>query len=434
MKKKCFEGLDTAPSKSYATPFMIACVAFYFAFITAAMIWGLLNWWPKCEIPNSASSNADQLTVTSVTPGFGRIKGDERVSIRGTGFTDNAAVSFGNKQGQGVTIADSTHLSVSTPAGKEGIVDIVVTTNPNGSPAGKRWGGLARGFLYINSNAPPKPSINSLKPASGPLIGGQPVTIKGAGFDNTTMVSFGGLPGTNIQVFNDTTLVVTTPSNGEGKVDVVVEAGDIDILTDGYTYTCWDIMPTQLFLMIILASALGGCVHGLRSLVWHVGDRNLEKSRLLKYYLLPLIGSAIGVIFFLAVSAGLYKVQDAGNMILIGLSGLVGMFSDQAAEKLKKIAEGLLNEAPKAGKNTPITVASITPDSGGGGTQVIILGEDFDEPPIVRFGNNEATVKKCSLTAITVIAPENPIGKVDVFVINKNGQSFTVRDGFTYEK
>ncbi|MDD5265574.1 MAG: IPT/TIG domain-containing protein [Methylococcales bacterium] len=432
--KEWFEGQDIAPGKSYATSCMIGWVAFYLVLLTTGTITGLVLLWPSCENPNLTSGHVNELTVTSVSPGFGKTGEQTLLSIRGSGFTDNMTVDFGNAQGLNPKVADSTQLRVTTPSHTKGLVDVVVTNHSNGDPTTSRV--LPRGFLYVDANdPPPKPSIDSLKPVSGPLTGGQTVTIKGSGFQNTTMVSFGGLPGTNINVLDDATLVVTTPPHSEGKVDIAVSANGVALAPEGYNYTCWDIIPSHLFLMIILSSALGSSLHGLRSLVWHVGDRNLQNSRLLKYFLLPLIGTAIGVIFFLAVSAGFYTVQGTGNMILIGLSGLVGMFSDEAAVKLKKIAEGLLTEVPPAGKNTPITVASITPKSGSpiGNTEVTILGEAFDEPPIVRFGNKEATVKKCSPNFILVTTPAHTEETVDLTVINKNGQSFTVRDGYEYK-
>ncbi|MCK9397805.1 MAG: IPT/TIG domain-containing protein [Methylobacter sp.] len=423
---------ENNPNEGYVTQNGIRLIALYLTVITLGTIAGLVLLWPSCATVNWASSAVSDLTVTSISPGSGVIKGGTLASIRGTGFADGVTVSFGEIAAAEVRIVDSTHLRVLSPEHKKGVFDIVVT-NPD-----KKSRALSPGFFYVDPNDPlPKPSIKLLSPVSGPLTGGQPVTIKGTGLQNVTTVSFDGLPGTNIQVMNDTTLVATTPAHGEGKVDVAVDAGTTATLSEGYTYTCWSIVPTHLFIMVILAGALGGCLHGLRSLVWHVGDRNLQNSRRLKYFFLPLIGAAIGVIFFLAVSAGLYKVQGTENMILIGLSGLVGMFSDEAVEKLKKIAEGLLTEAPhpqEAATVTTVSVTSVSPNFGSttGNTGVTIAGKGFDIAD-VRFGENDATVKNLTQTSITATTPAHKAGKVDVFVINKNGQSFTLRDGYEYK-
>lgn len=417
------------PNEGYVTQNGIRLIALYLTVITLGTIAGLVFLWPSCGAVNWTSSAVSDLTVTSISPGSGIIEGGTLVSIRGTGFADGVTVSFGEIAATEVRIVDSTHLRVLSPAHKKGTFDIVVTN------LGKKSRVLSPGFFYVDSNDPlPKPSIKLLSPVSGPLTGGQVVTIKGTGLQNVTTVSFDGLPGTNIQVMNDTTLVATTPAHGEGKVDVAVDAGATATLSEGYTYTCWSIVPTHLFIMVILAGALGGCLHGLRSLVWHVGDRNLQNSRQLKYYLLPLIGAAIGVIFFLAVSAGFYTVQGTESMILIGLAGLVGMFSDEAAVKLKKIAEGLLTEVQPSAQAVTVSVTSVSPNFGSttGNTEVTIAGKGFDITD-VRFGENDAAVKNLTQMSITAITPAHKAGKVDVFVINKNGQSFTLRDGYEYK-
>ena len=212
-------------------------------------------------------------------------------------------------------------------------------------------------------------------------------------------MTFGGLPGTAVQVLNDTTLTASTPAHSESKVDVAVGDASSALLSGGYTYTCWGAMPYRLFTMVILAGALGGALHGLRSLFWYVGNRDLRRSWILMYFLLPLSGASIAVIFFLVASAGLYTVPGTASLVLIGLAALVGMFSAEAAEKLKKIAQGLLTSAPQ-GANTVVpkpggtlsqvsalSVTSITPTSGptNGGTSVTIAGTGFADGVIVSL-------------------------------------------------
>lgn len=424
------EHRDTALNKGSATPKQIVGCASYLIFVAAGAIAGLVILWPSCETTDYMPRAASGLQVTSISPAAGTSKGGTLVSIRGMGFADDAKVYFGEKEATDAKLVDTTHIRVASPEHGKGIVDVIVS-NP-----GHKSRGLSPGFLYFDA-PPPKPSIDSVSPLIGPLTGGQPVTIKGSGLQNAMRVNFGGLASPQVQILNDTTLIATTPPHGEGKVDVAVDAGSAAIFPESYAYSCWLISPSYLFLMAVLAGALGGGVHGLRSFVWNVGHGTLLKSWLPKYLLLPVLGAAIAVIFFLAASAGFYTVQGSGNMILIGLAGLVGMFSDQAAEKLKKIAEGLLTDvkkSPPAEETTAVTVAIITPNSGStrGGTTVTISGTGFDDAPAVHFGENEVTPEKIGRTSLTVKTPPHAAGEVDVFVINKDGQSFMVRGGYTY--
>lgn len=121
------------------------------------------------------------------------------------------------------------------------------------------------------------------------------------------------------------------------------------------------------------------------------------------------------------------------------------MFSAQAAEKLKKITEGLLTTAPQGGEcraaaiDTPdgalmtleVTSIELKSDSIGGGTDVRINGKSFADGATVSFGGKTASVKNLSPTSITVTTPDHVAGKVDV-TINKDSQRFTERDAYEY--
>jgi len=115
----------------------------------------------------------------------------------------------------------------------------------------------------------------------------------------------------------------------------------------------------RLFLIVGLAGALGSLVHALRSLYWYVGNRALVWSWLAKYILLPFIGSTLAFVFYFVLRAGLFSpqatVEEASPFGFAALAGMVGMFSDQAAEKLKEVAATLLAPTPKGADYVPPT-------------------------------------------------------------------------------
>lgn len=115
----------------------------------------------------------------------------------------------------------------------------------------------------------------------------------------------------------------------------------------------------RLFLIVGLAGALGSLVHALRSLYWYVGNRALVWSWLAKYILLPFIGSTLAFVFYFVLRAGLFSpqatVEEASPFGFAALAGLIGMFSDQAAEKLKEVAATLLAPTPKGTDYAPPT-------------------------------------------------------------------------------
>jgi magnesium-transporting ATPase (P-type) len=103
----------------------------------------------------------------------------------------------------------------------------------------------------------------------------------------------------------------------------------------------------RLILLVIIAGALGSLVHGFRSLFWYVGKRAFEKSWVLMYFLLPFVGSALSLIFYFVLRGGLFSpnatVDATSPFGFIGVAGLVGMFSNKAASKLKEIADSIFS-------------------------------------------------------------------------------------------
>ena len=85
------------------------------------------------------------------------------------------------------------------------------------------------------------PAVTGVSPTSGPVAGGDTVTVTGTGFTGTTGVSFGTVAATNLAVASDTQLTVTSPpAAAAGTVDVTVTtpAGTSAITpADQFTYS-----------------------------------------------------------------------------------------------------------------------------------------------------------------------------------------------------
>jgi hypothetical protein len=106
----------------------------------------------------------------------------------------------------------------------------------------------------------------------------------------------------------------------------------------------------RLILIVIMTGALGSLVHGYRSLFWYVGKRKYERSWTLMYLLLPLVGSSLSLLFYFVLRGGLFSpdatIDATSPFGFAGLSGLVGMFSNKAADKLKDIADSIFSTKP----------------------------------------------------------------------------------------
>lgn len=105
-----------------------------------------------------------------------------------------------------------------------------------------------------------------------------------------------------------------------------------------------------LFVVVSLAGALGGVIHALRSLYWYIGSRQLKRSWLAFYICVPFVGAALSIVFFLVLRGGLISGQATASANVYGFAGigaLVGLFSAQAAQKLKEIFTVLFAAAEK---------------------------------------------------------------------------------------
>jgi IPT/TIG domain len=156
----------------------------------------------------------------------------------------------------------------------------------------------------------------------------------------------------------------------------------------------------QNFLVIVaLAGALGATVHGLRSLSTYVGERLMYQSWILLYLLLPWVGAALATIVYLVLRAGLIGAGGVNQTDPFGfaaVAGLVGLFSAQASEKLKKVFEELFAKVPPGSESVEEldrpTIISFRPAEGTTGTEVSITGANFDDETTVTFGAAAAPV------------------------------------------
>jgi hypothetical protein len=112
----------------------------------------------------------------------------------------------------------------------------------------------------------------------------------------------------------------------------------------------------RMIIVVALAGAVGGLVHTTRSFYFHATDKTLHQSWLLWYILRPLVGSSIGLITYLIIRGGFITmdatVKEANVYSFTALAALAGMFSEQAVEKLKRVAELILTKVQAPSKKS----------------------------------------------------------------------------------
>jgi hypothetical protein len=194
----------------------------------------------------------------------------------------------------------------------------------------------------------------------------------------------------------------------------------------------------RLFVIVALAGALGGLVHSARSLYEYAGNRVLRRSWLLMYVSLPFIGSALAVVFYVILRGGLVT-GTAAQVNFFGfaaISALVGLFSPEAAEKLKQIFSTLLAPAPpgrdRLMPGATAIAESVEPQSGAVGTTIRIRGRNLSAATTVIFQDARAAAAVVSDVEVTAVVPRGAASGricllVDELVVNVPG-------GFSVER
>ena len=191
-------------------------------------------------------------TFTSIAPSTGPVSVSTPITIIGTnliGATNSGSslynVSIGGTAMTNMTVVSSTTIIGSTPANATaGAVNVVITT-PNGTATGPN------AYTYVAA-----PAFTSITPATGPLVGGTPITIIGTNLIGATNsgssiynVSIGGTAITNMTVVSSTTIIGSTLAHAAGAVNVVITTPNGTVTgTGAYTYvaapTITSISPT----------------------------------------------------------------------------------------------------------------------------------------------------------------------------------------------
>ena len=188
-----------------------------------------------CTAAKGDSSDGGPLAVTGLTPSTVSGSGGSQVIVTGSGFEsasgapDVADVHIGTYPVPSayyrVTGPDTLSLTVpssavlagaagNSPVDGTGVYDVVVAVTGGRTSAP---GAASRLVVTAAGSGPGIPAVDGVGPSGGNDVGGNTVTVYGSGFvSGSTSVSFGGVPGTAVNVVNPAQLTVVVPAYGQG--------------------------------------------------------------------------------------------------------------------------------------------------------------------------------------------------------------------------
>ena len=342
-------------------------------------------------------------TVSSLGTTTGTTAGGTSVIVTGSGFTGAGNVTFGGTDASSFVVNSDTQITAVAPPQAAGIVDVVVSTPSGTSPISS-----SDQFTVTNAAAP---TVTSLPLNTGTTAGGTTVTILGTGFTGTTAVNFGSIPATAFTVLNDGTLTATAPAQAAGIVDVTVTTyggTSATSFADQFTYTN---APAPA---VSGLSATSGPTTGGTAVV--LTGSNFTGATAVNF---GSVSADFTVLSDNSIEA--FAPAQAAGAVNVTVSTYSGTSSP-------------VSYTYTAAPLPAITGLSTSSGSSAGGTLVEINGSGFTNASEVDFG--AAAVYDFTVNSdgqITVVAPPNYAGTVDVSVITAAGTSASVAaDRFTY--
>ena len=372
----------------------------------------------------SSTSSADQFTyqvpgpaVSNVSPNSGPPAGGTSVTITGSNLSGATAVYFGSTLATQLTNNANGTITVTSPAGTTGAVDVTVVTAGGASAISPATDQFTYGAApTISALIAGGSLISNIGPSNAAGFG---LYIVGENLNGVTEVDFGSVAGTIIDERGaPSSIYVSTPSEGPGTVDVrVVTPNGTSAITpaDQFTFTAGPIV-TQISSAVSffnpdgpLAGGTSVSIHG-----YHLSD-------------------ATAVNFGNTPAASFVFDSYHGTITAVSPAGAPGTVSVTVTSP-----EGTSTTAETQDLFTYVpapTVSGISPASGplAGGNLVVITGTNLLAATQVDFGGLP-TFGSGSDTSILVGAPAGAsLGTVDVTVVTDGGTSATSSaDQYTY--
>jgi YVTN family beta-propeller protein len=345
----------------------------------------------------STTGSADNYTyrlvpvVSAVSPVTGRVAGGNTVTIAGANLAGATAVKFGTSAAS-FTVNGATQITATAPAGAAGTVDVTVTT-PDGTSA------VVAADQYTYGNGP---AVAAVSPATGPLAGGNLVTITGANLTGATSVRFGTTQAAGFTVNSASQITAAAPAGTAGTVDVTVTTPVATSTVNAGDHYTYGTAPS-----IASVSPNGGPVTG-GTLVTITGAN--------------LTGAT--AVSFGVVAASSFAPVSASQVTAVAPAGAPGTVDITVATPLgtsaTSVADGYTYRAGP-------TVTAVTPPGGpvAGGNSVTITGNGLIGATSVKFGAAAARFTVVNAGQIMATVPAGSAGTVDVVVTTPDGTSPT---------
>ena len=200
-------------------------------------------------------------------------------------------------------------------------------------------------------------------------------------------------------------------------------------------------LDVRLLLLVAVMGGIGSMIHAATSFADYVGNRRFGATWMWWYGMRPFIGASLALVIYFVVRGGLLQVGTSASVNPYGIaavSGLAGMFSKQATDKLDEVfrtmfrtaGSGDSNRKDKLDSDLP-SIAAVDPAAATAGVAatLAVRGSNFTTTSVALVnGEPRVTTFVDSGTLKVALAPSDvaSAGTVRLTVRNANGSTSAV--------
>ena len=350
------------------------------------------------------TSVSSDVTITGLSVMTGPSRGGTVLTVTGTGFS-GSVVLFGGAPATNVTTLGPSSISLRTPPGLAGAVDVTVR---NGDAASAT---LAKAFTYQAGGL----ELSSISPGGGVSAGGAVVRVGGYAFAPGTKLFFGDAEATNVVVVNPTLLTATTPSAAAGTVNlrVVTPDGQSATKANGFTFRTSAASSDVVISGLSPTSGAG------------VGGTSVTVSG---------TGFSGGATVFFGTAPALVTSAPGPSTIIVtsppSTAGTIPVTVVNSDGTSATLSSGFRYEG-----GSGVTLTSMEPKLGSaaGGSVVAISGTGFVAGAMVSFNGVPASNVWVVGDSLVYATTPAGAGAANVVLTNPGGVTASLAGGFTYE-
>ncbi len=338
--------------------------------------------------------------IDRIDPDFCSPGGGANILVLGEDFGEGCTVSLGDVE-LPVFPQGKSKLEIVVPPRASGQFDIIVR-NPDG-----QIGILEKALCFADP-----PVLTSIEPSEGVIGGGTEITVHGRNFMPGAGIEVAFTPVTEVTYESQTKLRFRTPPHDK------VEAVDVALVN-----------PTGLRHRLPLAFSYRLPPPRIDSVSPPFGPNaggtllTLRGRDFVEGCFILVCGIEVKPTLMLADEIQVKAPE-------VSRSGLCDIKVVNPDEQSTVFEKAYRYDAPLL----PPVLGTVSPSRGSaaGGLTVALIGENFTEQTVVRFGGNEAKVAFLTHKELSVTSPPGS-GLVPVEVVNPDGAIATLYEAFTYE-